>query len=38
MLTGDVVDTVLNLATIAFLCAVVWLLIRKTPNDPGPNE
>mgnify|MGYP001814523842 CR=1 FL=1 len=33
MLTGDVVDTVLNLGTIAFLGAVVWLVIRKTPND-----
>lgn len=29
MLTGDFVDTVLNLTTFAFIVAMGWLIVRK---------
>ncbi len=32
MLTGDLVDTLLNISTFAFLGAMGWLLFRKLPN------
>jgi hypothetical protein len=35
MLTGDIVDTVLNLLTFAFLVAMGWIFVRK---PGGPNK
>ena len=32
MLTGDLLDTILNLLTFAFIGAMIWVLKRKT-ND-----
>ncbi|WP_268884075.1 hypothetical protein [Jannaschia marina] len=32
MLTGDAVDTILNLATFAFIGAMVWLSVRRVPD------
>ena len=32
MLTGDLVDTLLNLITFAFIGAMIWLLLRKPPK------
>lgn len=40
MLTGDLVDTILNLGTFAFVGAMVWLLLRKPvapPHDKSDN-
>lgn len=34
MLTGDLIDTVLNLGTFAFIGAMVWLMIRDLPDRP----
>ena len=31
MLTGDTVDTVLNLLTFAFVGVMIWLLLRDLP-------
>jgi len=33
MLTGDALDTLMNLGTFAFIGAMVWLLMRKAPGD-----
>ncbi len=33
MLTGDPLDTVLNLGTFAFMGFIVWLMMRKSPDD-----
>jgi|GEM_PF-3261891 len=39
MLTGDVIDTVMNLVTFAFLGAMGWLLARKLPaRDDRPAD
>ena len=38
MLTGDLVDTVLNLGTFAFMGAIAWLLMRKSPDDPDHSN
>ena len=32
MLTGDLIDTVLNLGTFAFIGAMVWLMMRALPD------
>ncbi|MBG6154029.1 hypothetical protein IWQ55_002711 [Labrenzia sp. EL_208] len=32
MLIGDPVDTLLNLGTFAFIGAMIWILMRKTPD------
>lgn len=32
MLTGDITDTILNLATFAFIGAMVWLVVRQGPD------
>lgn len=32
MLTGELIDTILNLSTFAFVGAMVWLLLRKGPK------
>lgn len=32
MLTGDLIDTFLNLGTFAFIGAMVWLLMRGLPE------
>lgn len=32
MLVGDLIDTLLNLTTFAFIWAMGWLLIRKLPD------
>jgi len=32
MLTGDLLDTLLNLGTFAFIGAMVWLLVRDFPD------
>lgn len=29
MLVGDIIDTMMNLTTFAFIGAMVWLLMRK---------
>jgi hypothetical protein len=34
MLIGDLVDTILNLGTFAFIAAMVWLLLRKPVAPP----
>ena len=34
MLTGEFVDTVLNLTTFAFIGAMIWLLVRR-PSGRG---
>lgn len=34
----DVVDTVLNIGTFAFIGAMVWLMIRKRPQDRDDND
>lgn len=31
MLTGEVLDTVLNLGTFAFIAAMAWLFVRPLP-------
>jgi hypothetical protein len=33
VLTGDITDTILNLATFAFIGAMVWLVVRRGPGD-----
>lgn len=33
MLIGDPLDTILNLMTFAFIGAMIWLLMRKEPDD-----
>lgn len=37
MLTGDLIDTILNIATFAFLGAMVWIFMRK-PNKPDQDQ
>ncbi|MBG6207205.1 hypothetical protein IWQ49_001858 [Labrenzia sp. EL_126] len=32
MLIGDPADTLLNLGTFAFIGAMIWILMRKTPD------
>lgn len=32
MLVGELVDTVSNLTTFAFIGAMVWLLLRRLPD------
>ncbi|CTQ63077.1 hypothetical protein LA5095_05882 [Roseibium album] len=32
MLIGDPVDTLLNIGTFAFIGAMIWILMRKSPN------
>ncbi len=32
MLIGDPIDTLLNLGTFAFIGAMIWILMRKTPD------
>jgi hypothetical protein len=32
MLTGDLLDTVLNLLTFAFIGVMIWILKRKVDN------
>jgi len=32
MLSGDLVDTLLNLASFAFIGVLVWLLVRPLPD------
>jgi hypothetical protein len=38
MLTGDVIDTLLNLGTFAFIGAIVWLMTRKLPKNNVKND
>ncbi|RIA55777.1 hypothetical protein BXY53_0854 [Dichotomicrobium thermohalophilum] len=39
MLTGDPLDTILNLATFTFIGAMIWLLRRDLPKRaPAPPE
>ncbi|POF33715.1 hypothetical protein CLV41_101164 [Roseibium marinum] len=33
MLIGDPLDTLLNLGTFAFIGAMIWLVMRKDPED-----
>ncbi len=35
MLVGDVVDTLLNLGTFAFIAFAAWLLVRRLPDRGG---
>lgn len=39
MITGDLVDTLLNLGTFAFIGFAGWLLVRKLPkrDDTGKD-
>ncbi len=32
-LMGDTLDTLLNLGTFLFIGAMVWLVLRKAPDD-----
>lgn len=32
MLIGDLLDTLLNLGTFAFIGAMIWLVMRKGPE------
>jgi hypothetical protein len=38
MLVGDTLDTVLNIGTFAFIGAIVWLMVRKLPEDRGDKD
>lgn len=37
MLIGELIDTLLNLVTFAFIGAMAWLLIRRLPNESKKN-
>lgn len=38
MLIGDLIDTVLNLATFAFIGAMVWIYARAPKNPSNDSE
>ena len=37
-MTGDVLDTIINVVVLVFIGCMIWLYVQKTPGERGDDR